>query len=434
MKKKLLPWIIALSALSVSGSAAFYSVSGLGKMFAGASTEVMLLAGSLEFAKLVTASLLYQYWKKLNIGLKLYLSIATLVLIIITSAGIYGFLSSAYQETANKSGIEDQKILSLEQKKTLYEKNRDGYQKEYDGLFLSKEKLSEGLSKGSIIQSVDKNGNVITRSNRAGIKTFEKQIESIDTKLNIISEKISIANDSIFSIDSKILETKTSSTVSDELGPLRYISNLTGKSLDTVVNWYIIVLMLVFDPLAISLVVAANFAFEMGKDEEKEKDNKITKKDKNMKILKFFKNLNFKSKNDTEEPIIEKIEENKNEIKENPIIEWDIEKKEDTKIPDPEIKDVEAYQNEEIIKKEIIDNQEEDIIVEKEDLQENIEDIIPTDNTYQQEEDMIFMENQKISRERFRSNPGILRGKDGRNEFRNNPGGEGGETNPLNLR
>ena len=102
MKNKLFPWIIALSALSVSGSAAFYSVSGLGKMFAGASLQVMVLAGSLEFAKLVTASLLYQYWKKLNMGLKVYLSVATIILIIITSAGIYGFLSSAYQETSFK--------------------------------------------------------------------------------------------------------------------------------------------------------------------------------------------------------------------------------------------------------------------------------------------------------------------------------------------
>ena len=102
MKKKLFPWLIALSALSVSGSAAFYSVSGLGKMFAGASLQVMVLAGSLEFAKLVTASLLYQYWSSINKGLKIYLSIATLILILITSAGIYGFLSSAYQETAFK--------------------------------------------------------------------------------------------------------------------------------------------------------------------------------------------------------------------------------------------------------------------------------------------------------------------------------------------
>jgi hypothetical protein len=85
MNKRILPWIITLAAFSVSGSAAFYSVYGLGKMFAGASLQVMILASSLEFSKLVTASLLYQYWDKLNRSLRTYLSIATLILILITS-------------------------------------------------------------------------------------------------------------------------------------------------------------------------------------------------------------------------------------------------------------------------------------------------------------------------------------------------------------
>ena len=122
MKNKLFPWIIALSALSVSGSAAFYSVSGLGKMFAGASLQVMVLAGSLEFAKLVTASLLYQYWDKLNMGLKVYLSVGTIILIIITSAGIYGFLSSAYQETSFKVQNQDKNIEILDKKISITQK------------------------------------------------------------------------------------------------------------------------------------------------------------------------------------------------------------------------------------------------------------------------------------------------------------------------
>jgi hypothetical protein len=103
MGKKLFPYIIALSALAVSASAAFYSVSGIMKLFAGASLAVGIMAGSLEVAKLVIASLLYQYWTELNKVLRTYLTIAAFVLILITSAGIYGFLSSAYQETANRS-------------------------------------------------------------------------------------------------------------------------------------------------------------------------------------------------------------------------------------------------------------------------------------------------------------------------------------------
>src|SRR5210317_1626046 len=105
IKERIFPFIIALSALSVSASAAFYSVTGLSLLFAGASFAVIIMASSLEIAKLVTASLLYQYLEKLNKVLRTYLTIAAFILILITSAGIYGFLSAAYQATANKAGI-----------------------------------------------------------------------------------------------------------------------------------------------------------------------------------------------------------------------------------------------------------------------------------------------------------------------------------------
>ncbi len=96
IKQYLFPTLIALSALSVSASAAFYSITGLSKLFVGASFAVTVMATSLEVAKLVIASYLYQYWNKTKVLLKVYLTLATFVLILITSAGIYGFLSSAY--------------------------------------------------------------------------------------------------------------------------------------------------------------------------------------------------------------------------------------------------------------------------------------------------------------------------------------------------
>ena len=124
MKKRLFPLLIALSAFAVTGSEAFYSVFGLSKLFAGASTQVIIMAGSLEFAKLVCASLLYQYWGTVNKWLRAYLSIAVVVLIIITSGGIYGFLSGAYQETATKSEFLDKSLAVLEMKQTRFEENK----------------------------------------------------------------------------------------------------------------------------------------------------------------------------------------------------------------------------------------------------------------------------------------------------------------------
>jgi len=260
MGKKLFPYIIALSALAVSASAAFYSVSGIMKLFAGASLAVGIMAGSLEVAKLVIASLLYQYWTELNKFLRTYLTIAAFVLILITSAGIYGFLSSAYQETANRAGIVDQKILALETKKKLYEGTREGIYKEKQSL----SGLKESLSKGSTTQFTDRKGNLVVRSNNASIK----QIESASKSDEKLSGKLDAVNDSIFSLENKILEVKTSSTVSSELGPLKYLSGLTGQPMDKIINWFLLVIIFVFDPLAIALVIAANFAF--GRKEQQE--------------------------------------------------------------------------------------------------------------------------------------------------------------------
>ena len=120
LKANIFPFIIALSALSVSASAAFYSVSGLSKLFAGASFEVIIMAGSLEVAKLVIASLLYQYWDTINKYLRTYLTIAAVVLVLITSMGIYGFLSAAYQETYQKLSVNENKIAFLEEKANFY--------------------------------------------------------------------------------------------------------------------------------------------------------------------------------------------------------------------------------------------------------------------------------------------------------------------------
>jgi hypothetical protein len=253
IKERIFPLIIALSALSVSASAAVYSVTGLSMLFAGASTAVIIMAASLEVAKLVIASLLYQYWDKLNKILRVYLTIAALILILITSAGIYGYLSSAYQKTADQTSIIDSKVASLETKKKLYENTRAGILQEKQSL----SELKGTLSKGSTTQFTDRKGNLVVRSNNASIKQIENASKS-DEKL---SSKLDIVNDSIFAIESKILEVKTTAIGESELGPLKYLSALTGVAMDRIINWYILVIIFVFDPLAIALVIAANFAF-----------------------------------------------------------------------------------------------------------------------------------------------------------------------------
>ena len=277
IQERIFPFIIALSALSVSASAAFYSVSGLSKLFAGASLAVIIMASSLEVSKLVIASLLYQYRKTLPKLLKVYLSIAAVVLIGITSMGIYGFLSSAYQETANKDGLVTQQVEALQTKKKLYEDNRDNIIKEKQSLA----ELKGTLSKGSTTQFTDKKGNLVVRSNNATVK----QIESANKSDENLTSKLDIVNDSIFSLETQILEVKTGGDAASELGPLKYLSGLTGVEMDRIINWLLLIIIFVFDPLAIALVIAANYAFEQIRKEptsENDEDwlEELTEEDK----------------------------------------------------------------------------------------------------------------------------------------------------------
>lgn len=262
LKNRLFPTAIALSALSVSASAAFYSVSGLSKLFAGASLAVIIMASSLEVSKLVTASLLYKYWDKLNKILRAYLTVATIVLVLITSMGIYGFLSAAYQETANKDGIVTQQVEALTSKKKLYESTRDNILKEKQSLI----ELKGALSKGSTTQFTDRKGNLVVRSNNASIK----QMESASKTDESLTSKLDITNDSIFSLETQILDVKTKGGAASELGPLKYLSTLTGVSMDKIINFLLLIIVFVFDPLAISLVIASNFAFSQIKNPFKE--------------------------------------------------------------------------------------------------------------------------------------------------------------------
>jgi hypothetical protein len=259
-KNKIFPYIIALTALSVSASAAFYSVTGLSKLFAGASTQVMIMAGSLEVAKLVIASLLYQYWDTLNKTLRAYLMGATIVLILITSMGIYGYLSAAYQTTASQAGNAEAQVTLLETKKQNFVQQRDLYNTEKTNLVQGITQLQSGLANNKT-SYVDKKGNLIQSTSNSNRKSFEKQLDNSTLRQSEISAKLDIINDSIFKLDTQIVEAKTTNNSAGELGPLKYLSGLTGVSMDRIINWLLLVIIFVFDPLAIALVITANFAF-----------------------------------------------------------------------------------------------------------------------------------------------------------------------------
>lgn len=280
IKLRILPFTIALSALSVSASAAFYSVSGLSKLFAGASLQVAIMAGSLEIAKLVIASLLYQYWDTINKALRTYLTIAAGVLVLITSMGIYGFLSAAYQETANKAGNIDSQIALVEVKRDNIKEQLDVYTTEKESINKSVTDLRAGLS-NNVIQYTNAEGQLITTTSSATRKSLEAQLDQAITRQNIINSKIDELNTQLFNYETEIVEVRTNNDLAGELGPLKYLSNLTGVSMDRIINWLLLVIIFVFDPLAISLVVAANFAFAQLRPKKEEEVTEVKTEDPN---------------------------------------------------------------------------------------------------------------------------------------------------------
>jgi hypothetical protein len=261
IQEKIFPFIIALAALSVSASAAFYSVSGLMKLFAGAAFAVGLMAGSLEIAKLVIASLLYQYRKTLPFLLKTYLSIACVVLILITSMGIYGFLSSAYQDTANKEGNIEARIVLIETKRDNVKEQLEVYTEEKTSINEAVSELRKGLSNNKVQWRDKETGQIITSTSGSTRRALEKQLDQAIIRQSSINSKVDSLNTKIFEYETEIVETRIEEGSTSELGPLKYLSGLTGLPMDKIINYLLLVIIFVFDPLAIALVIAANFAF-----------------------------------------------------------------------------------------------------------------------------------------------------------------------------
>lgn len=251
-----------IMALAVAGCAAYFSVWGLSQLFAGASAAVIIMASVLEIGKLVVTTALHTYWDKLAKPLRIYLSISVVILMLITSAGIYGFLSNAYQKTANKLEIHEGELGVLDGKKSIFQKSIDGNQKIIDTKNKRLDQLS-GLRTSQENRIDGSKSNRDRNSVRGDIASANIEIQKLSTEIDVLNTKNAVLSDSIGKYNVKALEMKSGSDVAGEVGPLKYIAELTGVPMASVVNYLILLLIFVFDPLAISLVLATNKAFDL---------------------------------------------------------------------------------------------------------------------------------------------------------------------------
>ncbi len=218
--------ILGLSALFIAGCAAFFSVFGIGKLFSGAFLSVVIMASSLELGKLVTASFLYRYWDKINLLQKIYMAAATIMLIFITSAGIFGYLSNAYQGAT----VEFEK-----QTTALLFKEEQVEQLEEDKQFLLNELEQQ-------VQSLPDNYITAKRKLR---EDYNPQILSINSELLNLKKDVG-------ELKTNLVETGV------DVGPAVYLARAFNTDIDTVVKFFMFILIFVFDPLAVMLVVAYN--------------------------------------------------------------------------------------------------------------------------------------------------------------------------------
>ena len=253
-----------ITALAISGVAAFYSIVGLMAIFSGAAMQIAIMGGSLEVGKLVAASWLYHNWNNKFVSkiLRAYLFIAVVVLVFITSIGILGFLSKAHLDQVSPSSSNNLVIEQIDKQIAFEEKNIN--------------RATNTLDRFDAVLDKYIDMEYVTR----GLKERKKQEKERDTLNLIISDantKIIELNEQKFELEKEVM------LVEADVGPLKYIAELVygdqaRDMLDEAVRGLIIIFIFVFDPLAVLLLVSANISFRTRADVKANKKEDAVKK------------------------------------------------------------------------------------------------------------------------------------------------------------
>jgi hypothetical protein len=249
-----LKYLVGLSAIIVAGCAAYFSVTGLGVLFAGASLSVMVMAGALEFAKLVAATYLKQEWDTLKGFNKWYLATSVATLMLITSAGIFGYLSNAFQQ--QNLGLQKiERDISVYQ--TQITKN-DGEIARYTTQLNNQQNIRNS-QEANLSKQIDKDKSTSRVSQM--IRTADKEIALVSKRIDELTIQNNVALDSINAIKNNNIELER------EVGGFRFVAEAFNVPLNDVVKFFILIIVLVFDPLAVALIIAFNGLIMKRKEE-----------------------------------------------------------------------------------------------------------------------------------------------------------------------
>ena len=240
-----LKYLVGLSAVIVAGCAAYFSVTGLGVLFAGASLSVMVMAGSLEFAKLVAATYLKQKWDDIGGFNKWYLTSAVGILMLITSAGIFGYLSNAFQQQNLGLQKVDRDIAVYQTQITKNDAEITRYTTQ-----LTNQQNIRNSQESNLSKQIDKDKSTSRVSQM--IKSADREISSISKRIDELTIKNNASLDSINVIKNNNIE------LEKEVGGFRFVAEAFNVPLNSVVKFFIFIIVFVFDPLAVALIIAFN--------------------------------------------------------------------------------------------------------------------------------------------------------------------------------
>jgi hypothetical protein len=246
--------LLGFSAIIIAFCSAYYSTFGIANLFKGSFISVAIMASSLELGKLVAATFLFRYWKKAQKIIKMYLTAAVIILVLITSLGIYGYLSSAYQSSALEFKSTQDKIVLIESQKPYFVDKIDQSRKRIDILnqsrALQESRLSESLT------------NEFLSRNPIQLKQIQQQtIDLIDTANKDIkseNDKIQSSIDELQSIDNQVGQLKLNSLSKKDIQTFTFVADALKMDLNKLVNIFILTIIFVFDPLALALILAYN--------------------------------------------------------------------------------------------------------------------------------------------------------------------------------
>jgi len=262
MKNLTFERLVGITSLLIAGCAAFFSIIGIGMLFSGSSIAAMIMAGSLELGKLVATSFLYRYWNKTKGFLKGYLSIAVIVLMVITSLGIFGYLSSAYQQSSLENSLIDNKIKMVEEQKVSVKDKIDSSKSRILNVTQLRNSQESRLN-----QSMT---NLLIARNPIQLKQIQQQtqdlIEDSEKTIQSENEKIQKSMDELKVLDEQINKFKIEMGSKKDVQTFKFVADEFGVNINKVARWFIIALISVFDPLAVCLLLAYNTTLNKKED------------------------------------------------------------------------------------------------------------------------------------------------------------------------